>query len=29
VLQGVQLIKATENEISVKFKNELKKIKKQ
>ena len=29
VLQGVQLIKATENEISVKFKNKLKKITKQ
>ena len=29
VLQGVQLIKASENQVSVKFKNELKKIMKQ
>lgn len=29
VLQGVQLVKASENQVSVKFKNELKKIMKQ
>jgi hypothetical protein len=29
VLQGVQLIKGSKNEVSVKFKNELKKIPKQ